>query len=502
MDSKRPIDRRDRSLFTAVLLLMTAAFVVGLGVVHKQQLGLALAGALLPLGSLAHRRHERPVRTTLREDSPQLSMPLVALPMSVALATQSPIASGVLLVGLSAYALSRHAAKTVHVRYRGRVAVLAMLASSLIVWSRPHNASATLFAILCVFSITIVTTCVPSFRNALYSLHSGVGFYLVVSTASYALGLRSPSAGIRVQGLSGALLFAERVLFPFAKSYAEAPAVAAAYLASVAPMLLGIRQGRGFRIIAALAALIVLAAADGRVALFVGVVAFVMTLVVPVLFTRMAMPVVCLALALPFIFPIATTGTTKIFKVIQSAMGSSVRSNERVGSLNNRDIIWSNSLSHFRCCVSPTRQLFGYGVNGQYRSGAAETYIQIFSGFSSRTDTFTSVHSSSLQMLFDSGIAGMSMWILGIIGILTVLLKRDNQSDPLAFCALAFGTVLVITAATEVTLAPGVLQLPFWLFVMLSGVSTLPSTSNVLTKHFTAHGSISGQISSAIATPA
>lgn len=128
-----------------------------------------------------------------------------------------------------------------------------------------------------------------------------------------------------------------------------------------------------------------------------------------------------------FVAPIIISQATPVLNylsTIESLQREGAFAN-RLGVASGRDIIWSAIIGE--SLESPINLFFGYGAYGHFTSGASTTYAWIFAG--SQEMTRISSHNTSMQLLIDSGIFGVAIWIsLWIItGRMLDRLHRPHQ---------------------------------------------------------------------------
>jgi O-antigen ligase len=166
------------------------------------------------------------------------------------------------------------------------------------------------------------------------------------------------------------------------------------------------------------------------------------------------------ALTFAFIFPliarpIVAPAITWMIGLVPSLSRGSVSSSDI--SLNGREYIWAKSMNFWGDRTSDWGELFGYGAQGQFHSGASRSYAQIF-GSSLQNPKMASTHNSMLQQVFDGGIIGAVLLGIAIIVCVALWVARSRVDEPYAAAALAMSLSLVISSVTEVSLAPGMGQ--------------------------------------------
>lgn len=332
---------------------------------------------------------------------------------------------------------------------------------------RPTSAVAGLFA---AFALIFLILAIPRVtrQSAVTSLIDGVGLYLIANVgAYYVLGMRSPGEALRSGGLE-ASDGGVRVIYPLATSLNLPPIIAAAFLA--ASLILLERGGkRLLRIAGAAAACVVLIGADSRTALVVAAIVALASLVAPRILRTAAIPVAVGAVAFVFAFPVIARPVIApsinwLIGLVPSLSRGSVSSSDV--SLNGRQYIWEKAMRFWGNRTSDWGEVFGFGAQGQYHSGASRTYAHIF-GSSTQNPKMASTHNSVLQQLYDAGIVGAILLAVAIVACVVLWVARSRVDEPYAAAALALVLSLVISGVTEVSLAPGVGQETLLLFAGL-----------------------------------
>lgn len=345
------------------------------------------------------------------------------------------------------------------------VVVLCLAFASVIF--RPATVPAGLFL---AFALVFLIRATPRVtrQSAVTSLIDGVGLYLIANVVGYyALGMRSPGEALRSGGLEAAD-GGIRIIYPLATSLNLPPILAAAFLAA-SLILLERGAKRLLRFAGAVAACVVLIGADSRTALAVAAAVAAASLVAPRLLRLSAIPLAVGAVVFVFGFPviarpIVAPTITWLISMLPSLSREAVSSSDV--SLNGRQYIWEKSLRFWGDRTSEWGEVFGYGAQGQYYSGASRTYAHIF-GSSIQNPKMASTHNSVLQQLFDAGIIGAALLALAIIACVALWVVLSRTDEPYTAAALALVLSLVISGVTEVSLAPGVGQETLLLFAGL-----------------------------------
>lgn len=345
--------------------------------------------------------------------------------------------------------------------------VVVLGASFLGVMMRPTSLPAGLFvAFALVFLIRAIQRVTR--HTAVTSLIDGVGLYLIANVlAYYVLGMRSPGENLRSGGLEagdGAV----RVIYPLATSLNLPPILAAAFLAA-SLILLERGTKRLLRWAGGAAACVILVGADSRTALVVAFIVAAASLVAPRLLRETALPVAIGAVAFVFVFPLIArpivAPAINWLTGLAPSLSRGSASNSDV-SLNGREYIWGKATTFWGDRTSDWGEIFGYGAQGQYQSGASRSYAHIF-GSSVQNPYMASTHNSILQQVFDSGIVGAALLAAAILTCVALWVIRSRMDEPYTAAALALVLSLVISSITEVSLAPGVGQETLLLFTGL-----------------------------------
>jgi hypothetical protein len=140
----------------------------------------------------------------------------------------------------------------------------------------------------------------------------------------------------------------------------------------------------------------------------------------------------------------------------------------RIGIASGRDIVWK-SVFQVLLNFDPI-QIIGYGMHGQYISGASKEFSWLFGerlGFSGKTS-----HNSFLQYLLDFGYIGVLIWLNWIKKILVAtdhnLIAKDNAARDFSSAFYAATLFIIFGGLTE---AAGTHYRPdsFIFLIMISG---------------------------------
>jgi hypothetical protein len=301
-----------------------------------------------------------------------------------------------------------------------------------------------------------------------------LALYMVVSVVAYfVLGLRSPADANRLIELDSAVSsFGPRITFPFATAITTPPAMAAAYLAGFLPVR---RRQAGlvaaWRLLAAALAIVMLLASNGRFAVLA------LLIVAPVIrrpkraarwLPVLALLGVCIPLWWGAVRPAFAPAGAAIANVqgIDRGRGAS-----DLLTFNRRTQLWSKvRLAAGEMPMS--RQLVGWGARGQIRSGLWRPFVAVLGRYV-RDPTGTTAHSSLLQQFLDAGAIG-ALALLALIGTCARQLSHWTTEPATArgkeaalSCSAVFA-VLALTGGLDATLAPGHLQEPLWIVLLIA----------------------------------
>jgi O-antigen ligase len=292
-------------------------------------------------------------------------------------------------------------------------------------------------------------------RRIIASLVDGIGLYSLANVvAYYVLGLRSPSEAIRMN------LGAEhmsRITFPLSFSVNLAPLIAATYLAAVYFLLREQdSRRRAFRVLCAMASAVVVFESDSRVAALAAVFVVLTVLLFPTSLRWLAPFLVVFAFLSPWLLRPVINGTRDLIALILSVVSTrSGLTSDSVSDLAGRSYIWDKALTFWSSDVnSPLNILFGYGMQGHYKSGASHQYAGFMSTIFRDTERLLHVHNSWLQMLFDSGLIGMFLMGGALLWASLRLGRKAQQWGAYALAASTLISVLVLGSMTEVLLTP------------------------------------------------
>ncbi|MBB5164298.1 O-antigen ligase [Mycobacterium sp. AZCC_0083] len=330
---------------------------------------------------------------------------------------------------------------------------------------------------------TLVTRLVMTVdaRRIIASLIDGCGLYLLINVLCHAAGLQSPASNVRFGGLVESTGFV-RTIYPLTWALNTPPTIAAIYFAAIAFVIL--EAGwlrRSFRLICLIAAIIILVGAGARAPMVVAAVLATTVISFPHITRWLGQAATILTAISAFILPVFVVwAKSGIAPFISLVPGRAVKS-ESIDSIGGRDYIWRQAIDYWIELVNGLpHMLFGFGANGQYRSGASLTYSESLAKIIRHPET-ASVHNSFLQQLFDGGLVGWLLLALAIYWASAKLAKRQRAWGNRGLSAIVAMAVLLLSGMTEVSLTPGAEQDTFWLLMILIGVACQANGSSSLT---------------------
>jgi O-antigen ligase len=344
------------------------------------------------------------------------------------------------------------------------------LASSVIVFSRPAGTAALLtFVLVSTLVLRLIVT--VDARKIIASIIDGCGLYLVANLFCYAMGLQSPASEYRIGGLVESTGFV-RIIFPLTQSINIPPIIAAVY---VAGFFFLIRESgwlrRSLRSACLIVAIIVLAGAGTRAPMVSAILVSLIAIFVPFAIRWMGQIVTVLAAISAVILPNIIKSVEFLLQPLMSLASERETQSTSISSIQGRDHIWDRSIAYWGDWVNDLPHiLLGYGVNGQYRSGASFAYSDSLSAII-RNPELAFTHNSFLQQLFDGGVLGWLLLAVAIYWASARLASRRRDWGHWAVGGTVALTVLLVSAMTEVSVAPGPTLESFWVLTVLVGVA-------------------------------
>lgn len=396
---------------------------------------------------------------------------LILLPTVLALRTFSGKASVVILLGLVTVAYLRRS--TSQFNFRGGPLIL-FVAASLIVFARPGPLAS--FGVPLVITILVVALAtrlaiVVDGRRIIVSLIDGCGLYLAANVAGAFAGLSSPASASRIGGLVENTGFI-RTIFPFTYSINVPPVIAGIYIAAFGFLI--IEQGwlrRSVRVTFLLAGLIVLAGAGTRMPMITALVVSVAVISYPSVCRWIGQVLVVLTSVSALFLPAFAVFADSVVSLLISLAPGRANDAQSISTLNGRDYIWDQAIQYWQYRVTDFSEMaFGYGVNGQYRSGASQAYSDRLIGIL-RNPEQAFVHNTFLQQLYDGGLVGCALLLMAAFWASVRLATRCQYRGDWGFMAVSAMTVLILSGMTEVAYAPGPAQDPYWIMMILIALS-------------------------------
>lgn len=343
-----------------------------------------------------------------------------------------------------------------------------LILSALIVFSRPLTIGPVItFLLVTVLVFRLIAT--VDARRMIASLIDGAGLYILINVVFHLVGIVSPLADARLGGLVQSSTGFVRIAYPLSSSINSAPLIAAVYVTSV---IFLIRQSgwirRSIRVIFFLAAASVLIGSGSRGAVVIAVLVSLVVIFLPVITRWLVQGAALFATISSLVLPSLIVMFEFVVSPLLSLARGRISDARSVSTLESRDYIWDHAIRYWIDWVNEVPHiLFGYGVTGQYRSGASLSYSGALSGLI-RNPELAFVHNSFLQQLFDGGIVGCVLLMVAAFWAGARYSRRRHDWGIAAIVAMA---VLLLGAMTEASMAPGVAEESFWLLVALVGIA-------------------------------
>jgi hypothetical protein len=254
--------------------------------------------------------------------------------------------------------------------------------------------------------------------------------------------------------------------------------IAALYTASSIFLIRQFGWVRRFvRVIFFIAAITVLAGSGSRGAVASAVALSVLVLCLPVVSRWLVQAVTLLAAISPLVLSSVIAAIQFIVNPLMSLAPGRKSDAKSIATLENRDYIWDHAIRYWIDWVNDLPHLlFGYGATGQYRSGASLSYSDVLSGII-RHPELAYVHNSFLQQLFDGGLVG---WLLLTLAAYWAGTRFSRHRHDWGVTPIVVLAVLLLGAMTEASMAPGLAELNFWLFLVLVGIACQASGTQVV----------------------
>ena len=463
------------------LASLPVAFLVGAAATIEPVLSIAaIAVCILAVLLRAQFVSLHPVRST---SGLQPDWIVVILPTALAMRSISATASVVIPTVLLAAAFIRKADHRFQVQPGP---FILLVAASAIVFSRPTY-TGPLLTFLPLITFLLVGTLVARLvmtvdaRRIIVGLIDGCGVYLLANVLLHAVGLQSPASNVRFGGLVESTGFV-RTIYPLTWSLNTPPAIAAIYFAAITFVIL--ETGwlrRSFRLICLIAAIIILVGAGARAPMVVAAVLAITIISFPYVSRGLGQAATILTAISAFILPVFIAWARSGIAPFISLVPGRAFNSGSIDSIGGRDYIWKHAIDYWIELVnSPLHKLFGFGTNGQYRSGASLTYSEGLAKIIRNPET-AFVHNSFLQQLFDGGLVGWLLLAVAAYWASAKLAKRRLDWGNRGLTAIVAMAVLLLSGITEVSLAPGAAEDTFWLLMILIGVACQASGTTSLT---------------------
>jgi O-antigen ligase len=451
--------------------LVAVGVLLSLSVVYAAQAMVVavLATMTAALIFVARRRAKAETRVEDAAEPPPV-IAAVLLPSVAALSYYSKVVSaGVLLeIAVLTFLVTRGVE-----RQRAHPALWLLVAAGVPVWLRVGSVGSIFKALLVCAIVIALATRYPA-KRMIVSVVDAAGLYLALNVFGWAIGLQSPSAVSRFGGFQGGLLFSKRVLFPFSTSINVPPAIAAAYLVGLLLLSMGGRRLNTARVAGMVLAVFVLLAASARTPITVAIAIALLAIWARPVLIRASVVLVPAALCIPFYFslaqPLVNSVVTAAQGLIPALHGRSGQATDL--SLNGRQQIWGRSLSYFWNHAPAKGELIGYGTGGHIKSGASSQYASIFSNLTSDPLSI-SPHSSALQQLFDAGVLGLLVLLIGVTVLVATLAARSRET-PLSAAATLFITTLFLCFVVESSGAPEDMTEVYVLILLAAASASTP----------------------------
>lgn len=397
---------------------------------------------------------------------------VVALPTVIAIRAFHPPTAITLTGLLVAVALLRKTSGSYLVRLGPLI--LLFVSSAIVLTRTAYLGRLVTFLLVSILVIRLIHT--VDARKIVTSLIDGCGLYLVANVLLYVAGFHSTSSRIGGLALDDG---GTRIIFPLSTALNTPPTIASVYI--VGSLFLLAEQGwprRTARGVCIIASIIVLLGSGSRQPILTAAIVLSVLVVAPFLGRWLVQVTTVLAATSAFILPNLIASAQ--FLVAPLAILTPTRASEMstTASLNGRDYIWERSIRYWMQWVNDLPHIFlGYGVNGQFHSGASGTYSDRLAAIM-RNPEYASLHNSFLQQLFDGGLCGWLLLTLAIYWAGTRLSKLLTLWNGIAFAAIGALTALIFGGMTEASLAPGAAQDTFWILLIIVGISCQMAVNN------------------------
>ncbi len=428
---------------------------------------LSLVAIALVIGLLIIRAQFRNTSKLRTASEAKMHWPTFFFPMALSLSLFSRtffILVLVLLVGATFLEKNRP-------NIQFNIGPLVLLFASTVITFRTLNPRELIVPLL-LFGLIFRLLATVKSQDLVRSIINGYGFFCFANIVAYYFGVNSPASSGRIGGLVESSGFT-RVIFPFSENLNSAPIVAAIVILS---MLLSqsdsISPTTIFQYVFLTSASYVLFKSGNRAALVILLLAFLLAVSHSKLLRLAATWVTPIAVGSSFFLPFVSTQVAKILVPIISALSPGRDSlNSDSFTYQGRTLIWEASTAFWQQWANdPYHQFFGYGKNGQYVSGASQTYSYLLETISLRPE-LGSVHNSFLQQLFDGGLIGVLLLASALAWTFSRISKGMLRGDVSSFYMCLTLIMLVLFGIGESQLASGSGSQLFWTMALFIGVS-------------------------------
>lgn len=449
------------------LLIFAFPCAFGLGIFGTQNLGLSLIVIALVMGLLVFRMKFRTESLLPTMSVVRFHWPSFFFPSAVALQMYSQMIFVLVLILMIAGTLLQRGQPTVSLSS----GPLMLLFTTSVITFRTENPK-TLIASLLIFTLIYRLIKTVKTQHLVRSIINGYGFYCFANVAAFYAGLTSPSAAFRIGGLTETSGFT-RVIFPFSESVNAIPVLAAFVCLTVLLSLTNETVAKNrLRYVWLTSAVFILYNSGNRSSLII-LALMVLLFVTPTRFFRVTANLVTpFAIFSSILLPLLSAQIAKVAIPLTSFLLSKRDALKADSfSFQGRTIIWEGTVEFWRLWVNePFHQLFGYGLNGQYISGASQTYAKLLRTISLNPE-LGNVHNSFLQHLYNGGLVGVILFASSSIWALRRLssdLSRENLTGVIACSGLI---MLNLFGTQEAFLTPAIYFQPFWALAIFIAIS-------------------------------
>jgi O-antigen ligase len=449
------------------LLIFAFPCAFGLGIFGTQNLGLSLIVIALVMGLLVFRMKFRTESLLPTTSVVRFHWPSFFFPWAIALQMYSQIIFVLVLILLIAGTLLQRGQPIVNLH----VGPLMLLFASTVIAFRTENPK-TLIASLLIFTLIYRLIKTVKTQDLVRSTINGYGFYCFANVAAFYAGLTSPSAAVRIGGLTETSGFT-RVIFPFSENLNSLPILAAFVCLAVLLSLTNetIVKNR-LRYVWLTSAVFILYNSGNRSSAII-LALLLLLLVIPIRFSRLTANLVTpFAIISSILLPLLSAQIAKVAVPLSSLLSSKRDAlNAESFSFQGRTVIWERSVEFWRLWINePFHQLFGYGLNGQNTSGATQAYADLLRTISLNYELST-VHNSFLQQLYNGGLVGVIFFASSSIWALRRLSSALSSKNLTGLITCSGLIMLHLFGTQEALLAPSNSSQPFWALAILIAIS-------------------------------